>query len=95
MTHEDMLNAAEKATVAAQGARDLREELRWSVAPDDPDRAARIEECLENLRVAMVPVRSGIGSFAWHAAPPKVEDALRDASAFVQYERKQLKKMRR
>jgi hypothetical protein len=95
MTPEDMLDAAEKAITAGQAAHDLREELRWSTATDDPDRAARIDAALESLRLAMVPVRSAVGTFARHPAPEKVEQVLRTASAFVQYERKQLKKMRR
>lgn len=95
MTHADMLDAAESATRAAQGAEALREELRHSVAPDDPDRAARIEEALDNLRIAMTPVRSAIGKLSWEPGPAPVEKALRTASAYVQYQRKQLKKMRR
>ena len=95
MTHEKMLSAAAAAVEAGRGAQVLREELRWSVATDDPDRAARIEECLENLRIAMTPVRSAIGSFIWHPAPAEVEQAVREASAYVGYQRKQIKKMRR
>jgi len=95
MTHEDMLAAASAVVTAANGARDLREELRWSVAPDDPERAARIEECLENLRVAMLPVRSARGQLGWEPGPEAVELALAQASAHAQYQRKQLKKMRR
>lgn len=96
-TPSQLLDAAEAATSAASRAEDLRSELRWRTAPDEPDRQRRIEEELTNLSVAMIPVRSAINRFAGgHAeAPDGIEQALRTASAYVQYQRKQLKKMRR
>lgn len=91
-----ILTAAEKAVEAAGRAEELRHELRWSVKPGDSDREGRIAACLLELRDVMEPVRSYLGRLAWPPpTPPEVERALRAASAEVQYQRKQLKKMRR
>lgn len=86
---------ARAAVKAAAAAEDLRKELRWTADPADPERQRRIEDAILALDVAMRPVRAALGSLAWHPAPPKVESSLRAASAEVQYQRKQLKKMRR
>lgn len=91
-----LLAAAEEAALAAKRAEDLRAELRWETDRDEPDRIARIEAALVELSDVMVPLRSAIGRFAggWATAPAGVEDTLRTTSAYVQYQRKQLKKMR-
>lgn len=95
-TPEELLRSAEKATEAGQAAEELRAELRWSAPVGDLDRERRIEFHLEALADVMAPLRSAIGRFAggWAKAPDGVEDVLRTASAYVQYQRKQLKKMR-
>lgn len=96
-TANELLDAAEAATRTAEGAEALRAELRWNTATDEPDRQEKIERMLDALTLVMVPLRSAIGRFAggWAEAPEGVEDALRTASRYVQYQRKQLKKMRR
>lgn len=95
MTHEEMLDAAAAAVEEGGRAILLREELRWSVAPEDPERARRIRDQLEKLRLAMIPVRSASGSMIWDPGPEGVQQACKDASKFVQYQRRQLKKMLR
>lgn len=95
-THKELLDAAKTATLAARNAEELRAELRWETDRDEPERIARIEAALVELSDVMVPLRSAIGRFAggWATAPAGVEDTLRTTSAYVQYQRKQLKKMR-
>jgi hypothetical protein len=95
-TPQELLDAAEELTRTAQQAEDLRRELRWETAIGEAEREARIEAMLDDLADAMGIVRSAIGRFAggWAKAPEGVEDALRTASGYAQYQRKQLKKMR-
>lgn len=95
MTHEEMLDAASAAVAAGTAAEDLRRSLRHNVAPTDPSRVTLLENALEKLRVAMVPVRSAMGHLGHDPGPPTVDAAVRSASAYVQYQRKQLKKMLR
>ncbi len=95
MTHDEMLDAAEQAVAAGHRAEELRQELRHAVATDDPERAARIDAAIEDLRVAMVPVRSAMGHLGRDPGPSNIDTAVRASSAYVQYQRKQLKKMRR
>lgn len=95
MTHEEMLKAAEFAVEVAAEAQNLREELRWRAATNDPERQSRIEMMLQKMSAAMLPVRSARGILSWEPGPENVEKALRKASAYSQYQRKQLKKMRR
>lgn len=83
----------EAAAEVAAEARLLREDLRWTVKPGDPDRGARIDSMIEEIRLAMVPIRSWIGKAGYGQVGH--EDKLAEVSQELQYERKQLKKMRR
>lgn len=89
------LQAAANAARTAEYANTLRAELRGRTTPTDPERVEQIDAMLEQLRLAMIPVRSLIGKQVWEPIPSHEEKALRDASAACQYERRQLKKMLR
>lgn len=78
----------------AEAARGVREDLRWTVARDNTDRQARIAAAMEEIRHAMAPIRAEIGRLIWEPIPAEQEKALRAVSQSLQYERKQLKKMR-
>ena len=84
-----------KAHEIADEAQRLRQDLRWNVKPGEADREQAIEACLEKIRLAMVPIRSAMGLAAWGKVTKAAEAKLRDASARLQYERRQLKKMQR
>lgn len=84
-----------KANRVAAKARLLRENLRWEVPPGDETREAQITEHLALIDEAMKPIRSTIGRLAWITLRGVDEQRLRVASQALQYERKQLKKMRR
>lgn len=89
----DMAQHIEKARETADAARRTREDLRRSHKPGTKERERIIERTLRSLDEAMRPIRSAIGKLAWR--PDDLEDELRAASDAMQYERKQLKKMRR
>jgi hypothetical protein len=91
----DIQNDITKAEDTAAAAQALREDTRWKQRPGDPEREALIVEMLEKLRLAMVPIRSYIGRARYDAYSPNTEAQLSRASVRLQYERKQLKKMRR
>jgi hypothetical protein len=74
-------------------ARLAREDLRKTYKPGTKERERVIEKTLRAIDEAMRPIRSAIGRIAWGAT--EYEDALREISSLLQYERKQLKKMRR
>lgn len=74
-------------------ARLTREDIRRTQKPGDPDREVRLDKILAEIDDAMKPVRSAIGAIAWGKAD--FEDQLRSVSQDLQYERRQLKKMRR
>jgi hypothetical protein len=93
--YESLRKAAEAARREAKRGRELRAELRWKVQPSDPIRRERLDKQLEQMRKAMVPVRSGIGSLRWEPMPRELELEVRAASLDLQAERKQLKKMQR
>ena len=61
----------------------------------DRTRQASIEKLIAQIDEAMKPIRSGIGSLLWHVEYRRHEADLREVSKSLQYERKQLKKMRR
>ena len=67
--------------------------MRRSHKPGTKERERIIERTLRSLDDAMRPIRSAIGRLAWR--PDEHEDELRAVSEAMQYERKQLKKMRR
>lgn len=79
---------------AAADAAALRGRLRYTVAKGDAGRERDIAAALDRLRVAMEPIRSLRGRVLWEPMPSEQERALRAVSEALQYERKQLKKMR-
>lgn len=83
----------EKAREVAHQARLTREDLRRSHKPGSKERERQIDKALRALDDAMRPIRSAIGAIAW--GRDEYEGELREVSAAMQYERKQLKKMRR
>ena len=87
--------AVSDALAAADEAAAVRRDLRRTVTPGAPDRERLIADTLRLLGEAMEPVRSLIGRFVWQPCPEATEASLREASARLQYERKQIKKMRR
>lgn len=89
----DMTPHIEKAQETAEAARRAREDIRRSHKPGSKDRDRVIEKTLRSLEDAMRPIRSAIGKIAWGG--PEYDGRLREVSDALQYERKQLKKMRR
>lgn len=83
-----------RAEEVAEEAKELRMGLRWRVKRDDPERRDAIANMLEQIRLAMAPVKAEIGRIPWEPTPLRLEGALREASAALQVERKQLRKMR-
>lgn len=75
-------------------AKEWREGARWRLRRDDPERQAHIAQLLDAIDDAMKPIRSHIGRLVHDPIPDAPERALREASAALQYERRQLKKMR-
>jgi hypothetical protein len=92
MALKDDIQAAHDVATAATV---LRQDLRWNVKPGDPAREKQISEMLERVRVAMIPIRSAMGRTFWGQLTAKETEKVRAASAELQYQRKQLKKMRR
>lgn len=88
-----LLAAVAQAHVAELHARSVREE--WRRQPTSLERTDAILGALEGLRVAMVPLRSAIGRLVWEPLPDDLERRLREQSARLQYERRQLRKMDR
>lgn len=84
-----------EAQRVAEDAQALREDLRWSVKPGTTDRQRAIGHQLDAIDRAMKPIRSRIGGLIAHPLPAADERRLRQVSKGLQYERKQLKKMRR
>jgi hypothetical protein len=73
----------------------FRAETRWRVRRDDPTRQAHLQELLDAIDDAMRPLRSHIGRLVHQPLhSDRDEKRLRKASAALQYERRQLKKMR-
>lgn len=68
--------------------------MRYEMAKGDPTRERAIEGALELIDEAMKPLRSMIGKLLWDPQPEEQDQALRAVSKRLQYERKQLKKMR-
>lgn len=83
----------QKAIDTVAKARLTREDIRRTQKPGDPDREVRLEKIIADIDEAMKPVRSAIGAIAWGKAD--FEEELRTVSQALQYERRQLKKMRR
>lgn len=93
MTHlrEDVKHAHAVATTAEAS----RQDLRWNVKPGDPDRETQIAGLLEDIRLAMIPIRRAMGQASAGLITEATERQVREASARLQYERRQLKKMQR
>lgn len=79
----------------AESARETRQALRWKVAPTEPGRQEDIAGALADIDSAMCAVRSLRARILWHPVPEAQSEALAAVSADLQYERRQLKKMRR
>lgn len=79
----------------ADAAEALRQDLRWTVKPGDSDRDKQITDMLVKIRDAMEPIRSAVGRAVWGQVTASVAEKLSEVSERLQYERKQLKKMRR
>lgn len=88
-----MTQHIENGHKVAEQARLAREDVRKTYKPGTKDRERIIEKTLRSIDEAMRPIRSAIGKIAW--GQTEFEDQLREVSAALQYERKQLKKMRR
>lgn len=86
--------AVARGEEVTEEARSVREGLRWKSKRTDTDRRFKIESALEEIRHAMAPIRAEIGRLIWEPIPDEQERALRAVSQALQYERKQLKKMR-
>lgn len=83
------------ALTEAQTSNALRTRLRWRAKPGSAKRERDIARRLDAIDAAMKPLRSHIGKLHWHPVSDDLETRLRSASAQLQHERKQLKKMRR
>jgi hypothetical protein len=83
-----------EADATADEAEAVRQDLRWNVKPGSEEREALIDKTLEAIRVAMIPIRSLMGKAVWGKADVPEKDILA-ASERLQYQRKQLKKMKR
>lgn len=84
------------ARAAARHALSLRTALRRNTVPGSKKREDKIRVELERLSKAMAPVRSLIGQLPYRDDINATRaEQLRAASAQLQYERRQLKKMRR
>lgn len=98
MGQESRLSAITQAVATgeevAEHARETREDLRWKSKRTDHDRQVRIDAAMEEIRYSMAPIRAEIGRLVWEPIPNEQERALRAVSRTLQYERKQLKKMR-
>lgn len=95
MTDETVRGAIDNARVVAAGAAGLRKKLRWKTSVGGAQREAQIGKFIDLIDKAMKPVRSFVGRLAYVPLSPGLDRDLRRASRSLQYERKQLKKMRR
>lgn len=95
MEIEQITQDVAEAQAEAETAHALRKRLRWRSKPGTAKRERDIDRRLRAIDAAMKPLRSHIGKLAWHPLPDDLEKALRETSASLQAERKQLKKMRR
>lgn len=93
--YETLETDIEAAEGVRQEAATWRAENRWKVKADDPDRQAALGSILDQIDDVMVPLRSHIGRLIWEPVQQELETRLREVSTGLQYERRQLKKMRR
>lgn len=84
-----------KAAETAEEAETLRQDLRWNVQPGEKHREQAILAQLDAIRLAMVPIRAAMGRLQFGSISATQEAKLRAVSQRLQYERRQLKKMRR
>lgn len=94
MTLSEITRAVAEGEDAILDVAALRKRLRQSTKPGDATRERDIERALRSLDDAMRPIRRWIGRLPWDPQPEEQDRALRDVSQRLQYERKQLKKMR-
>lgn len=92
---QDTIEAADAAVIFAQQVRRM-----WRRRSDktSPQRKSDIELALTRLKEAMEPLRSEIGRFPYGPQTDAAEanrEAIREASARIQSERRKLWKMRR
>jgi len=95
MTPDDCMDASALAVAGADTAAGVRRGLRQASTPGAAEREQEIALALDGIDRVMRPIRSMRGKLVWEPMPSKAERALAEASARCQYERKQLKKMRR
>lgn len=95
MDHAEVSDMVKLGDAALREARDTRGELRWQAKPGDPAREAELHRVLRLIDDVMRPIRSAIGKLVWEPISDRDERRLRATSKALQYERRQLKKMRR
>lgn len=92
LSTRDLEHDIERANKAADQSREWREGARHRTKRG-AERDAVIRGHLSRLSEAMEPIRSAIGRLFYEPLEHGLELRLRDASANLQYERRQLKKM--
>lgn len=93
-TFKEQIASAEAAIEFAQSVRRIH---RRKTERGSPQREQDIETALDRLKAAMGPLRTIIGGFPYGPPTAIAEDrrnAVRDASAAVQAERRKLWKMK-
>lgn len=85
----------EDGNYVADAAAKARQDLRRSTKPGNADREQKLDDQIRQINEVMEDVRSLVAKSLWDAFPEKLEQDLRDVSARLQYQRRQLKKMRR
>lgn len=93
--HEKLRKAIGTGRLAAEHAGTVRASLRRRTEVADEERQAELEATLAELREVMRPLRRALGKLIWEPIPLDLEDELREVSAAIQYERRQLSKMLR
>ena len=92
---ERIHRAIEKGRETVAHAHETRKRLRRSTTPGQRGRERDLNEAIVAINDAMEPIRSIIGKATWTPLPENLEAQVRETSAYLQYERRQLKKMRR
>lgn len=90
---EKIIETADAAVVFAQG---VRRTHRRRTKPTERRRETDIQIAMDRLREAMIPLRSEIGRFPYGPQTATAEsnrEAIREASAAIQRERRKLWKM--
>jgi len=87
----EQIAEAQRVLVTATSTR-IR--LRRKLKRDHSGRQEAIAAILEAIDAAMKPIRSISGRMNWQAFPEDLCEAVPEVSSSLQYERRQLKKMR-